>query len=210
MLKNFENETLFGRTKWLYFCFVFVYFYQFLSGFIKEKDFFEASFVHFYQPKKLQATDQTLRAVYRQQHSDSLRTACTDEHFSRQKADIFLPAPAAVKHLAPQFIFSYRANLSLPAFSNIHFYKSSTLKPLSCSPATSHKKTEPSAQFFPLYISSIFPGLYNPQFSSCSTKPKCLRMPAKSGSLLLSSVITGLSFFSHSRLNSISLLPRPL
>lgn len=154
--------------------------------------------------------DQTLRAVYRQQHSDSLRTACTDEHFSRQKADIFLPAPAAVKHLAPQFIFSYRANLSLPAFSNIHFYKSSTLKPLSCSPATSHKKTEPSAQFFPLYISSIFPGLYNPQFSSCSTKPKCLRMPAKSGSLLLSSVITGLSFFSHSRLNSISLLPRPL
>ena len=72
------------------------------------------------------------------------------------------------------------------------------------------KKTEPSAQFFPLYISSIFPGLYNPQFSSCSTKPKCLRMPAKSGSLLLSSVITGLSFSSHSRLNSISLLPRPL
>lgn len=72
------------------------------------------------------------------------------------------------------------------------------------------KKTEPSAQLFPLYISSTFPGLYNPQFSSCNTKPKCLRMPAKSGSLLLSSVITGLSFSSHSRLNSISLLPRPL
>lgn len=185
-------------------------FTNFFLVLLRKRTFLRLLFVHFYQPKKLQATDQTLRAVYRQQHSDSLRTACTDEHFSRQKADIFLPAPAAVKHLAPQFIFSYRANLSLPAFSNIHFYKSSTLKPLSCSPATSHKKTEPSAQFFPLYISSIFPGLYNPQFSSCSTKPKCLRMPAKSGSLLLSSVITGLSFFSHSRLNSISLLPRPL
>ena len=159
----------------------------------------------------MQAADQTLRAVYRQQHSDSLRTACTDEHFSRQKAGIFLPAPTAVKHLAPQFIFSYRANLSLPAFSNIHFYKSissSNLFPVFPQPPT--KKTEPSAQLFPLYISSTFPGLYNPQFSSCNTKPKCLRMPAKSGSLLLSSVITGLSFSSHSRLNSISLLPRPL
>ena len=87
---------------------------------------------------------------------------------------------------------------------------SSILQPLSCSPATFHKKTEPSAQFFPLYINSTFPGVYNPQFSSCSTKPKCLRIPAKSGSLLLSSVITGLSFSSHSRLNSINLLPRPL
>jgi len=48
MLKNFENETLLGRIKWPCFCFVFVYFYQFLSGFIKKKGFFEASFVHFY------------------------------------------------------------------------------------------------------------------------------------------------------------------
>jgi len=47
MLKNFENETLFEHTKWPYFCFVFVYFYQFLSGFINKKGFFEASFVHF-------------------------------------------------------------------------------------------------------------------------------------------------------------------
>ena len=85
---------------------------------------------------------------------------------------------------------------------------SSNLFPVFPQPPT--KKTEPSAQFFPLYISSTFPGLYNPQFSSCNTKPKCLRMPAKSGSLVLSSVITGLSFSSHSRLNSISLLPRPL
>lgn len=182
--------------------------------------------------QKMQATDQTLRAAYEPRHACNLRTAYTDEHFSRKKTGIpsaanffssyfftgrhtfrptayFLPVTAG-KHLTPPFSFFYIANLSLPAFSNIHFYKSSTLKPLSCSPATSHKKTEPSAQFFPLYISSIFPGLYNPQFSSCSTKPKCLRMPAKSGSLLLSSVITGLSFFSHSRLNSISLLPRPL
>ena len=89
----------------------------------------------------------------------------------------FIPASAG-QYSQTAVIFFYRANLSLPTFSNIHFYKSSTLKPLSCSPATSHKKTEPSAQFFPLYISSIFPGLYNPQFSSCSTKPKCLRMPA--------------------------------
>ena len=94
--------------------------------------------------------------------------------------------------------FHHPTSQSLPAF----------IIPLS--QLTSHKKTEPSAQFFPLYISSIFPGLYNPQFSSCNTKPKCLRIPAKSGSLLLSSVITGLSFSSHSRLNSISLLPRPL
>ena len=80
MLKKFKNETLFGRTKWLYFCFIFVYFYQFLSGFIKEKDFLVASFVHFYQPKKLQATDQTLRAACRQRH--------TNEHFSRLRAGI--------------------------------------------------------------------------------------------------------------------------
>lgn len=80
MLKKFKNETLFGRTKWLYFCFIFVYFYQFLSGFIKEKDFLVASFVYFYQPKKLQATDQTLRAACRQRH--------TNEHFSRLRAGI--------------------------------------------------------------------------------------------------------------------------
>lgn len=174
-----------------------------------------------------------LRAVYRKQHSDSLRTAYADEHFSRQKTGIhsadnffhsyfftghrtfrptayFLPVTAG-KHLTPPFSFSYRANLSLPAFSNIHFYKSiSSPNLFPVFPQHSTKKTEPSAQFFPLYISSTFPGLYNPQFSSCNTKPKCLRMPAKSGSLLLSSVITGLSFSSHSRLNSISLLPRPL
>lgn len=199
-----------------------------------------------------------LRAVYRQQHSDSLRTAYADEHFSRQKAGIpsagnffpsffstghhtfrpqtyFLPAPAGQHHTPPFIfpyqhpttdnsqqrqdisqhphaanIFSYRANLSLPPSSNLHFRQSLPTFTPPLSPATSHKKTEPSAQFFPLYISSTFPGLYNPQFSSCNTKPKCLRMPAKSGSLLLSSVITGLSFSSHSRLNSISLLPRPL
>lgn len=181
----------------------------------------------------MQSADQTLRAVCRQQHSESLRTAYTDEHFSRQKVCIpsaanffssyfftghhtfrpsayFLLAPAGQHHMTP-FSFSYRANLSIPAFSNIHFYKSlpsSNLFPVLPQPPT--KKTEPSAQLFPLYISSTFPGLYNPQFSSCNTKPKCLRMPAKSGSLLLSSVITGLSFSSHSRLNSISLLPRPL
>lgn len=210
MLKKFKNETLFGRTKWLYFCFVFVYFYQFLSGFIKEKDFFEASFVHFYQPKKLQATDQTLRAVYRQQHSDSLRTACTDEHFSRQKADIFLPAPAAVKHLAPPTSFLTEQISAFRHPATFTFVNHFQLSPLLSLPQPPTKKTEPSAQFFPLYISSTFPGLYNPQFSSCNTKPKCLRMPAKSGSLVLSSVITGLSFSSHSRLNSISLLPRPL
>ena len=134
-----------------------------------------------------------------------------------------LPAPAGQHHNAGN-IFSYRANLSLPVSNNLHFHQSltafipSTIQPPNLfQPSSSHslnypptKKTEPSAQFFPLYISSTFPGLYNPQFSSCSTKPKCLRMPAKSGSLLLSSVITGLSFSSHSRLNSISLLPRPL
>ena len=170
-----------------------------------------------------------LRAVYRQQHSDSLRTAYADEHFSRQKAGIpsaanffhsyfftghhtfrptayFLPVTAG-KHLTPPLQSkSQSSGLQQHSFLQI----SSIIQPLSCSPTTFHKKTEPSAQFFPLYISSTFPGLYNPQFSSCNTKPKCLRMPAKSGSLLLSSVITGLSFSSHSRLNSISLLPRPL
>ena len=156
--------------------------------------------MHFYQPKKIagnrpDAAGSIQAAAFRQLANSMHRRA-----FQPAKSRYFPSGASAVKHLAPQFIFSYRANLSLPAFSNIHFYKSSTLKPLSCSPATSHKKTEPSAQFFPLYISSIFPGLYNPQFSSCSTKPKCLRMPAKSGSLLLSSVITGLSFFSHSSL----------
>ena len=183
--------------------------------------------------QKMQATDQTLRAACEPRHACNLRTAYTDEHFRRKKAGIpsaanffssyfftgrhtfrptayFLPVTAG-KHLTPPFSFFYIANLSLPAFSNIHFYKfltSSNLFPVF--PQLSTKKTEPSAQFFPLYISSIFPGLYNPQFSSCNTKPKCLRMPAKSGSLVLSSVITGLSFSSHSRLNSISLLPRPL
>lgn len=52
MLKNFEKETLFGRTKWPCFCFVFVYFYQFLSDFINKKGFFEASFVHFSESAK--------------------------------------------------------------------------------------------------------------------------------------------------------------
>jgi hypothetical protein len=80
MLKKFKNETLFGRTKWLCFCFVFVYFYQFLSDFINKKGFFEASFVHFYQSEKLQAIDQTLLTSCRQRH--------TNEHFSRQRAGI--------------------------------------------------------------------------------------------------------------------------
>ena len=175
-----------------------------------------------------------LWAVCRQQHSDSLRTAYTDEHFIRKK-QVFLQLPTSF-HLASlqsptssdrQVNFSRRQpsrqtsraavqlfsqsksqppGLQQHSFLQIYFI----LQPLPCFPATFHKKTEPSAQFFPLYISSTFPGLYNPQFSSCNTKPKCLRMPAKSGSLLLSSVITGLSFSSHSRLNSISLLPRPL
>lgn len=126
-------------------------------------------------------------------------------------ADSLLPSGDSRKTSYAAVQLFYIANLSLPAFSNIHFYKfltSSNLFPVF--PQLSTKKTEPSAQFFPLYISSTFPGLYNPQFSSCNTKPKCLRMPAKSGSLVLSSVITGLSFSSHSRLNSISLLPRPL
>lgn len=99
-----------------------------------------------------------------------------------------------------------------PTPVNFHPFRPPTFKH-SASPFSINfppKKTEPKAQFFPLYISSTFPGLYNPQFSSCNTKPKCLRIPAKSGSLVLSSVITGLSFSSHSRLNSISLLPRPL
>ena len=112
-------------------------------------------------------------------------------------------------------VYRHPATLLSPIPSSFHSFHHPTSQSLPAfiiplSPLTSHKKTEPSAQLFPLYISSTFPGLYNPQFSSCSTKPKCLRMPAKSGSLLLSSVITGLSFFSHSRLNSISLLPRPL
>lgn len=185
--------------------------------------------MHFYQPKKLQATDQTLLTSCRQRH--------TNENFSRQRAGIpssanffppcfftepnvfrpptyFLTAPAGQQPSAA-------IHLSIPAPHNRQQPTTPRYQPASTRrqhlflqskspPATSHKKTEPSAQFFPLYISSTFPGLYNPQFSSCSTKPKCLRMPAKSGSLLLSSVITGLSFFSHSRLNSISLLPRPL
>ena len=176
-----------------------------------------------------------LRAVYRQQHSDSLRNSIRRRAFQPTKKQVFLqlpnsfrltfftghhtfrptayflPAPAG-QYLTSPLIFSSRAKsqppgLQQPSFSPIDFH-----------PPTSSlfsrnlplKKTEPSAQLFPLYISSTFPGLYNPQFSSCNTKPKCLRMPAKSGSLLLSSVITGLSFSSHSRLNSISLLPRPL
>lgn len=174
-----------------------------------------------------------LRAVYRQQHSDSLRTAYTDEHFSRQKnrysfscqlllvllfyraphlpADSLLPSGDSrqTSHAAVQLFLQSKSQS--PGFQQHSFLQISyIIQPLSCFPATFHKKAEPSAQLFPLYISSTFPGLYNPQFSSCNTKPKCLRMPAKSGSLLLSSVITGLSFSSHSRLNSISLLPRPL
>lgn len=119
----------------------------------------------------MQVADQTLRAVYRQQHSDSLRTAYTDEHFNRQKTGIpsadnffhsyfftrhhtfrppayFLPASAG-KHLTPPFIFSYRANLSLPAFSNIHFYKSlpsSNLFPVFPQPPT--KKLSLRLSFF--------------------------------------------------------------
>lgn len=70
---------------------------------------------------------------------------------------------------------------------NFHPFRPPTFKH-SASPFSINfppKKTEPKAQFFPLYISSTFPGLYNPQFSYCNTKPKCLRMPVKSGSLLL-------------------------
>lgn len=124
----------------------------------------------------------------------------------------YFPSGASRRQTSRAAVHLFLQSKSQPPGLQQHSFLqiSSSLKPLSCSPAISHKKTEPSAQLFPLYISSTFPGLYNPQFSSCSTKPKCLRMPAKSGSLLLSSVITGLSFFSHSRLNSISLLPRPL
>ena len=123
-----------------------------------------------------------------------------------------LISPGASRQTSRAAVQLFLQNKSQPPGLQQHSFLqiSSIIKPLSCSPTTFHKKTEPSAQFFPLYISSTFPGLYNPQFSSCNTKPKCLRMPAKSGSLLLSSVITGLSFSSHSRLNSISLLPRPL
>lgn len=140
----------------------------------------------------------------------SIQTACeqhTQTSISAGKKQVFSSRrqPANISRRSSSFLIE-QISASRPSATQI----SSILQPLSCSPATSHKKTEPSAQFFPLYISSTFPGLYNPQFSSCNTKPKCLRMPAKSGSLLLSSVITGLSFSSHSRLNSISLLPRPL
>lgn len=48
--------------------------------------------------QKMQATDQMLRAVYKQQHLDSLRTAYTDEHFSRKK-QVFLQLPTSF-HLA--------------------------------------------------------------------------------------------------------------
>lgn len=163
----------------------------------------------------------------------SIQTACeqhTQTSISAGKKRVFLQLPTYF-HLASlqspmssdrQVNFSRRqpANISRRSSAFLTEQISASrhsatfiffiLQPLPCFPATSHKKTEPSAQFFPLYISSTFPGLYNPQFSSCNTKPKCLRMPAKSVSLLLSSVITGLSFSSHSRLNSISLLPRPL
>ena len=148
-----------------------------------------------------------LRAVYRQQHSDNLRTAYADEHFSRQKNRYF-PSGASrqISHIAMQLFLQSKSQP--PGLQQHKSLLSSNLFPVFPQPPT--KKTEPSAQLFPLYISSTFPGLYNPQFSSCNTKPKCLRIPAKSGSLVLSSVITGLSFSSHSRLNSISLLPRPL
>lgn len=166
----------------------------------------------------------------------SIQTACeqhTQTSISAGKKRVFLQLPTYF-HLASlqspmssdrQVNFSRRqpANISRrsSAFlteqisasrspTTFTFHNPFQLSPLSSLPRLLTKKTEPSAQLFPLYISSTFPGLYNPQFSSCSTKPKCLRMPAKSGSLLLSSVITGLSFSSHSRLNSISLLPRPL
>lgn len=49
----------------------------------------------------------------------------------------------------------------LPTSSILHSFRLPTTQIL-LSPATSHKKTEPSAQFFPLYISSTFPGLCNP------------------------------------------------
>ena len=120
-----------------------------------------------------------------------------------------LISPGASRQTSRAAVQLFLQNKSQPPGIQQHsFFSSSNLFPVFPQPPT--KKTEPSAQFFPLYISSTFTGLYNTQFSSCNTKPKCLRMPAKSGSLLLSSVITGLSFSSHSRLNSISLLPRPL
>ena len=160
--------------------------------------------------QKMQATDQTLRAICEQRHACNLRTAYTDEHFSQQKS-VFLQLPTS-SHLAslqnptssgrqinsarrqtasimPPFffsyqpsqlttsndakasasannagnIFSYRANLSLTAFSDLYFYKflpSFNIFPVLPQPPT--KKTEPKAQFFPLYISSTFPGLCNP------------------------------------------------
>lgn len=185
-------------------------FTNFFLVLLRKKTFLKLLLCIFTNRQKKQAVDKVLRAVYRQQHSDSLRTAYADEHFSRQKNRYF-PSGASrqISHIAMQLFLQSKSQP--PGLQQHSFLQiSSILQPLSCSPAAFHKKTEPSAQFFPLYISSTFPGLYNPQFSSCNTKPKCLRMPAKSGSLLLSNVITGLSFSSHSRLNSISLLPRPL
>ena len=118
-------------------------FTNFFLVLLREKGFLMLLLCIFTNRKKMQSADQTLQAVCRQQHSESLRTAYTDEHFSRQKVGIpsaanffssyfftghhtfrptayFLPVTAG-KHLTPPFIFSYRANLSLTVFNNLHF-----------------------------------------------------------------------------------------
>lgn len=137
-------------------------------------------------------TDQTRLTVCEQRHAYNLRTAYTDEHFSQQKS-VFLQLPTS-SHLAflqNSTSSGRQINSSRRQPANISRCRSSFLTESisdSRSPATftftnffrpslfsssNHpntnlppKRTEPKAQFFPLYISSTFPGLCNPQFSS--------------------------------------------
>ena len=81
------------------------------------------------------------------------------------------PAPTtpATSFLTEQISDSRSPATSLsPTPVNFHPFRPPTFKH-SASPFSINfppKKTEPKAQFFPLYISSTFPGLCNPQSSS--------------------------------------------
>lgn len=73
MLKNFENETLFGRTKWPCFCFVFVYFTNFFLVLLIKKAFLRLLLCIFHNRQK-KCRKPTRR--YGQYTGSSIQTAC--------------------------------------------------------------------------------------------------------------------------------------
>lgn len=145
-------------------------FTNFFLVLLKKRTFLRLLLCIFTNRQKTADNRPDARAACKQQHSDNLRTVYTDEHSRRQRAGIpsagnlflflyraphipatsLLPPGASRPTLQRRQHFSYRANLSLPTSSNLHFHQSHSFHHpttqslpafiIPLSPATSHKK----------------------------------------------------------------------